>query len=123
MSQVDIEIVCPKCGKKAAFFANSWRSYISRPSHRGKISCIHCCYYQARCTRKDITYYYAIPIKKRFLFARTLEDLMELKEHFKQDKRNYFEPEFDFPKVFYQHRLVLVARIEKRIAQELNQQK
>ncbi|MEO1051108.1 MAG: hypothetical protein AAFX87_10790 [Bacteroidota bacterium] len=115
----DIEIICPKCSKKAAFYAPGVvRSAMVVPDINGRVVCGFCGFNKAhQFTRKD--YYYAIPVGDRFLYARTIENLKILLTYFKEDKRIKGDPELDFPKVFYENRLDIVNRIEKRIDQEV----
>ena len=115
----DIEIICPKCSEKAAFFASKIvRFRVSVPDINGKVICGFCgLNNDHQFSAKD--YYYSIPVRNRFLYARTMGDLNELLSFFKEDKRLNGEPELDFPKEFYENRLEIVSLIEKRIRKEM----
>lgn len=118
MKEKDIDIICPKCNKKAAFFAKGQvGSYVVRPSLTGRAICIHCGLDKSIDLNNEL-YYFKIPVDQRYLYARTLKNLEFLKEYFKEDKRHEGDPELDFPAVFYKNRLQLVALIEKRIEKE-----
>lgn len=113
----DIEIICPKCGSKAAYYASKSGSYRIVPDSQGKVICSNCGLNKShRLQSKD--YYYAIPVKGRILYARTLEKMKVLKDYFEEDKRLQGDPELDFPKVFYENRLLIVKLIEERIEKE-----
>ncbi|WP_196889876.1 hypothetical protein [Aureivirga sp. CE67] len=115
----DIEIICPKCLKKAAFFSASvirWTMVV--PDINGKVICGSCGLNKDhQFTPKD--YYYSISVGKRFLYARTFENLKDLYVYFKEDKRLNGDPELDFPKTFYENRMVIVSKIEKLIDNEI----
>ena len=115
----DIEIICPKCSQKAAFFSPSvikWTRVV--PDINGKVICGSCGLNRDhQFTPKD--YYYSIAVGKRFLYARTFEKLEDLHIYFKEDKRLNGTPELDFPKIFYENRLEIVNKIEKLINNEL----
>lgn len=91
----DIDIICPKCERKAAFYAPSvvlWTRVV--PDINGKVICSSCGLnkdYQF--DSKD--YYYSIPIGSRFLYARTIDKLKDLLTYFKEDKRLKGDPELD----------------------------
>lgn len=114
----NIEIICPKCFEKAAFYAPKSGSYVVRPSVNGKVICGNCGLNKEHIfDSKD--YYYSIPIKGRNLYARTFENLKLLETYFKENKRLH-DPDLDFPKIFYENRLELVKLIGKRIQEELS---
>ncbi len=115
----DIDIICPKCEKKAAFYSPSvvrWTRVV--PDINGKFICSSCG------LKKDYQfgskdYYYSIPIRSRFLYARTIDELQDLLTYFKEDKRLKSDPELDFPKEFYESRLEIVTQIEERFGKEI----
>jgi len=115
----DIEIICPSCSKKAAFYSSNivqWTKIV--PRKNGKIVCSSCGINKKyQFTSKD--YYYSVPVKNRFLYARTLENLKTLLAYFKGNQRLKSDPELDFPKEFYENRLDIIKQIEKRIETEL----
>ncbi|BDS10882.1 hypothetical protein [Aureispira anguillae] len=115
----DIEIICPSCSSKAAFYAPTVvRRTCYVPDMKGKVACSFCgCNREHDFTSKD--YYYSIPVGRRFLYARTMENLKVLLAYFKENKRRQSDPELDFPKEFYENRLEIVKRIENKIYKEL----
>lgn len=104
--------------KKAAFYAPSvvrWTKVV--PDTSGKIICGNCGLNKGhQFTSKD--YYYSIPTGNRLLYARTMEELKSLLIYFKKNKGLQGDPELDFPKEFYENRLDIINRIEKRIEKE-----
>jgi len=113
-----IEIVCPKCTKKAAFYSLTeirYRQVV--PAINGKTVCTSCGYNDNHLF-SSTDYYYAIPVNTRFLYARTKEGLLSLLTYFKKNNRLHGDPEMDFPKEFYVNRLTIIKKIEKIIAEE-----
>lgn len=115
----DIDIICPKCAKKAAFFAPRIIRFTQVvPDINGKVICSACGLNKNhQFSNKD--YYYSIPVWSRFLYARTMDNLKHLLTYFKENKRLNGYPEHDFPKQFYTNRLEIVNQIEKRIKEEI----
>jgi hypothetical protein len=118
MKKIDIDIICPKCKCKAAFFADGKvGTYVIRPSLKGRAVCLNCGLDKSIEVTSEL-YYFQIAIAGRYLYARTLENLEVLKDYFKAGKKLNSDPDLDFPAVFYENRLNLVQQIEKRIEQE-----
>ncbi len=116
MSNPDIEIVCPKCGQKAAFYADEIiLTYKIQIGGKGLAVC-NSCGLNKKIDFDPSLYFYKIPIKDRFLYARTLDSLLALRDYFKENKRLIGDPDLDFPKLFYENRLDLVKAIESRIS-------
>lgn len=108
----DIDISCPNCQKKAAFFAKQLISfYPLRLSKKGKVSCFNCGLNRSfNFTSKD---YYQFEIGKRFFYARTKKDLLFLKDYFLENRRMSEGPDHDFSKLFYKHRLEILKKINR----------
>ncbi|MBX2982052.1 MAG: hypothetical protein KF843_05255 [Flavobacteriales bacterium] len=115
MKNPDIDIICPKCRKRAAFYADekTW-TYKIQIGGKGLAICSSCGLNKKIDFDPDL-YFYKIPIKDRFLYARTFDDLLRLRNYFAENKRMNGDPELDFPKVFYENRLELVKAIDSRI--------
>ena len=111
-----IEVKCPKCSKKASYYASQAGSYAFKVASEGKVFCTNCGLNKNH-TFSSMDYYYAIPIKGRYLYARTLENLKFLRQYFAENRRTQGDPELDFPKVFYENRQELVRLIDKRLAE------
>ena len=107
----DIDIICPSCKQKAAFYGNGEEQYngIIRPSREGKASCIHCGY-NANFTFTNKDYFYQIPVRDRFLYARTKAHLITLRDYFRDHKKTN-DPGRDFPGSFYVNRTAIIGRI------------
>lgn len=115
----DIDIISPKCSKKAAFYSQTViRNTRIVPDINGQVICSSCGL-NKNFQFSSNDYYYAIPIGNKFLYARTLDKLKDLLMYFKKDKRLNGNPELDFPKEFYKKRLEIVTKIEKRINEEI----
>jgi hypothetical protein len=115
---VDIEIKCPVCKKKASFFANEKvvRNTVVVPSLQGTVICFHCGA-NKNFTFSNNDYYYQVRVEKRILFARTLEHLLFLKTYFEEKKRTD-DFSLDFPKTFYKSREEIVEKINMIIKKE-----
>jgi hypothetical protein len=108
----DIDIICPSCQKKAAFYGNGTESYntIVRPNREGKAICVHCSYNASIIfTNKD--YFYQIPVGNRLLYARTKENLILLRDFFKEKRKFSGDPDMDFPKLFYRNSAEIIRQI------------
>lgn len=108
-----IEIICPKCGKKADFFAET-TIHMTRivPEIDGTVICTHCgLNSKHQFTPKD--YYFKVPVGKRYLYARTFENLLSLRKYFAENRRMESDPDLDFPKEFYVNRDKVIEGIDK----------
>ena len=117
MDEAQIIIKCPKCSQKA-LFKSSWNNdlYVLHHEVEGKVVCSGCGYTGSKeFSNKD--YYYQIPIKNRTLYARTLENLIAIRDFF-QDNKKISEPELDFPKVFYECKDEIVKKINHILKDE-----
>lgn len=116
--EVDIDIVCPDCQGKAAFFTNGWTgTYQIRPERKGIVVCMNCGLNKSIEFNNEL-YYFKIPIAGRYLYARTLNNLKHLREFFAENRRVDDDPDFDFPAVFYKNQLKLIQLIDERISIE-----
>lgn len=106
---------CPNCGEKAAYLSTMTSKGDKQvPSLDGIASCPQCGYSKAhRFSAND--YYFKLQVGGKTLYARSLNNLKEIRNWFSDENRGYLSPEDDFPKVFYINRKVLLKRIEKMI--------
>ena len=112
----DIEIKCPKCDSKANFYSDLYTDgLIIKPKHIGKMSCTQCGTNKKIEISSDM-YFYQINIDDRILYARTYENLLDLKKYFSENISMNSNPELDFPKSFYKKRFKIVELINKKIA-------
>lgn len=111
-----IDIICPKCAKKALFQSVWVGNYVLFPDRAGRASCLHCGYNKEHIfSNKD--YFYQIEVGNRKLYARSIEDLKILQAYFREKKGNT-EPSRDFPKLFYLRREEIIAKIDVIIEKE-----
>ena len=117
MDEAQITIKCPKCSQKA-LFRSVWNDdlYVLRPEIKGKVICSSCGYTGSKEFSNE-DYYYQIPIKDRALYARTLENLIAIRDYF-QDSKKIKEPELDFPKSFYKYKDEIVKKINHILKDE-----
>lgn len=117
MKEAQIIIKCPKCSQKA-LFKSAWKTelYVLRPELKGDVICSSCGYAGSREFSKE-DYYYQIPIKNRTLYARTLENLIAIRDFFLENKKKE-EPELDFPKEFYECKDEIIKRIDQILKDE-----
>ncbi len=112
-----VEIICPKCEKKAIFHSVLIGGYKLRPDNNGRITCTFCGANSNHVfSRKD--YYYQIPIGNRTLFAENYEKLLFLRNYFNyklQEKKGRWDPDLDFPGMFYKKRKEIVEKIDQLI--------
>lgn len=78
----------------------------------GKASCIHCGYKHPKLTVVNEDLYYKFPVADRMFYARNKENLIWLRDFFKNHYRSDDESDLDFPKTFYVHRDEIVKKIE-----------
>lgn len=123
MDMIDDKLVrrivkCPKCLSKASYFSGKIERYRKLlPSQDGRVVCLNCGFNKEHhFTSKD--YYYAFQVKDRKLYARGLDSLKTILNHFKSDKHYSSDPECDFPKEFYVHKRLIIHKIEKILIEE-----
>ncbi|MCE3229434.1 MAG: hypothetical protein K0S32_3985 [Bacteroidetes bacterium] len=111
-NKVVIEIICPKCSKKALFQSMLIGSYKLYPDKNGKVSCTNCGFNSTHIfSGKD--YFYKIEIDNRILYAQTREKLISLRDYFKNSsQKGNIGPDMDFPKVFYTHKGEIIKKID-----------
>ena len=69
----DIDIVCPNCQQKAAYFADiKTHNYLLKVGSKGKMSCLNCGL-NGKLDFKPEHYFYKIPIKERFYSQEILK--------------------------------------------------
>ena len=113
-----IEMKCPNCGRKAAFHSETIHLHMKVvPDLNGKAICAHCGFNRPFAFSNE-HYYYQVPVGKRILFARTLECLIALRAYFKEGKKIFWDPNEDFPKVFYQNRHKIIKEIDKIVREQ-----
>ncbi|WP_052593175.1 hypothetical protein [Aureispira sp. CCB-QB1] len=113
-----VAIICPKCNSKASYFYSKANTYRQQIVPQGKAICSHCAYINPSFHFSNNCYYYKIQVKNRFLYARNREGLQSIMTYFEQDKRRTSNPDLDFPKLFYQNRLVIIQQIKKLLDAE-----
>ena len=114
MHQISVDIICPKCSGKALFKTDLIGTYKLYPDVHGFVSCKNCGS-NGEHTFSNQDYYYQIDVDGRKLFARNLDNLILLRDFFSggyKTKPNQ-DPEFDFPREFYQKKDVIVKRINQ----------
>ncbi len=118
-NSIDIEIICPRCRKKALFHSNSSGTSKSYPNKNGKVTCTNCGFNGNHTFTKE-NYFYKFEIKNRFLYAQNLEKLISIRDYFKNhgNIKMHQDPNFDFPKVFYSNKLELIKKINLLLDQE-----
>src|SRR5690606_6113484 len=115
MKEMRIDIICPQCLRKGLFVSPSVQRGLKLvPDVDGQISCGHCGL--NRSSRFDPSmYWYKVQVEDRFLFARTIEDVMHLKNFFSSDTGSHESPEEDLPAVFYRNRRYIANRLNEMI--------
>lgn len=111
---VQVEVVCPKCTRKAIFHSILIGRYVMHPDINGRVTCAYCGFNGIHTfSKKD--YYYQIEIGDRTLFARTFEQLMFYRNYFnyKLQEKPRHDPNSDFPKIFYKKRKEIVEKIDQ----------
>jgi len=112
-----IEIVCPSCEKKALFFCER-RNVKYHRSTEGEVRCGHCGYINASFSFTNEHYYYQVSVGDRKVYAKSLENLMFIRNYFFERRRLNDDPDYDFPKTFYQYRDEIVRKIDKIVQEE-----
>ncbi|KOY86542.1 hypothetical protein AD998_10650 [bacterium 336/3] len=113
MEETHIDVICPKCSKKAAYYAERAGTYIQYPKKEGIIKCSYCGLNKNHVfSNKD--YFYKINIGKRFLFARNMRGLNNIKFFFENNLK-FTDPDDDFPKEFYKKKKFIINEIQKII--------
>ncbi len=116
MKEPDIEIICPKCSKKAFYYASGWTNeYISKPKNEGIIKCVNCGLIKNH-SFSNTDYYYKIDVENRTLYARNRNNLMRIRRYFDKNLKRSTDPELDFPKEFYKKRMLIVKLIDKKLS-------
>ena len=115
-SSVKVDIICPKCGKKAVFHSRLIGTYKLHPGQNGKMTCTHCGF-NSNHTFSGKDYYYKVQVGERTLYAQTLDKLVALRDYFKNydENKDHHNPETDFPKTFYARRKELIRKIDELI--------
>ena len=107
-----IDVICPNCANKALFNSEYEGDYVKSPSKNGKVTC-KSCGFNVPFIFSNKYYFYQIPVGNKILYARTLEDLIVLRNYFQKNFINAEarDPELDFPKIFYIRRKEIVKKI------------
>jgi hypothetical protein len=119
MKEVTVDIVCPKCSKKALFHSEYVGTYKLYPKKEGKITCVNCGLNGLHIfSNKD--YYYQIPVGNRILYAGTKDYLIFLKNFFREEYKHKTggDSELDFPRIFYLKREEIVKKINSLLEKE-----
>lgn len=118
MQRPPIEIRCPNCALKAFYYSESITLNMNIvPGLKGKAICSHCGF-NSHFEFSNKHYYYQILVGERILYARTLENLIALREYFKEGKKTSGDPDEDFPKIFYQNRDKIIKEIDKIVEEQ-----
>ncbi len=115
--QTEIVIKCPKCSEKALFKSVlTGDSYVKYPERKGIAICKHCGYNSVISFTQEL-YYYKIIIDNNTLFARSLDNLILIRDHLQYGIKNT-EPDTDFPKWFYENKVEVIRKINALLALE-----
>lgn len=111
---INIDIICPACSRKALLTIDSKvpDGMFSAKRFAGKASCIHCGFKHPKLTVVNEDLYYKFPVADRMFYARNKENLIWLRDFFKNRSQGDNEPYLDFPKTFYMHRDEIVKKID-----------
>ena len=113
-----IDIKCPSCANKATFFCESGQTGKFQKVTTGEVRCGHCGYINASFNFTNEHYYYQVSIGNRKVFASSLNHLIGIRNYFYERKKINDEPDYDFPKSFYQQRNEIVKKIDKIMLEE-----
>ncbi len=118
--KIELEIVCPRCTKKAIFHSVLIGTYKMYPDKNGNVTCTHCGF-NANHIFSNADYYYRVSVVDRTLYAQTLDKLILLQNYFKNYDQNkiHHDPNIDFPKTFYKNRKEIVKRIDSILEKEI----
>lgn len=120
MNTITIDIKCPKCSNKATFHSKLVGTYKLYPEKKGKITCLFCGKNgEFNFSNKD--YYYQIHIGDRKLYAKSLDDLIIIKNYFEKGL-SIGDPNLDFPKEFYFRKEEIIKKINVIIEKEKGNQ-
>ncbi|MCU0436759.1 MAG: hypothetical protein MUC49_02525 [Raineya sp.] len=111
MEEARVDVICPKCSKKAVYYAEWTGSYVQYPKKKGVVKCSYCGLHKKH-TFSSQDYFYKISIGTRLLFARNIEKLNCIKTFFEKNLKTE-EPDLDFPKEFYQRKDLIIKEIQK----------
>jgi len=113
------DILCPECNNKAEFLSDEeiLIDCIWRPSKEGKIICLKCGLIKNSVFNQEM-YYFQIPVRNSYLYARNRENLIVLAKYFDENLK-MDDPNMDFPREFYINRVALIKSIDRRLKKEL----